>query len=49
MREHFKIITNRILRNEEIERQVMEYNRMRVVLVVMLVGSILVLVALMRG
>ena len=45
--EPVRIVTNPILRNERIERRVMEIQRDKIFYAVMLIGAILILISLM--
>jgi hypothetical protein len=47
VREHLKIITNRILRDERIERRIIEENRERIFYTMILIGGVLVLIAML--
>jgi len=47
MNEHFKIVTNTILRDERIERRIQEMARERVIYIMILAGAGLVLFAVM--
>jgi hypothetical protein len=45
MRESFRIVTNPILRDERIERRIIEKNREDLLLKLLLAGAVLILVA----
>lgn len=47
MREHFKIITNNVIRDPSTERKIIELNQERVMFGFMLAGAILLLVAIL--
>lgn len=47
MRENVKIVTNRILRDERIERRIVEANRERFLYALLVVGGILLLLGLL--
>jgi hypothetical protein len=42
----FRIVTNRILRNESIERSIIEMNRSRMMYALMVAGGVLLVVAM---
>lgn len=46
MREHFKIITNNIVRNERLEQRILEYNQNAVFYSLLLAGLVLLLIAI---
>lgn len=48
MRQYTRIVTNKILRNEEVERSIIEHHRERIIYIVMLIGAVLTLYAITK-
>lgn len=46
MRENIRIVTNPVLRDERIERRIIEMNRTRMLYGLLLAGAVLILVAI---
>ena len=45
MREKFRIVPTPMLRNERLERRVVEYNREQIFYIILVVGGVMVLIA----
>lgn len=46
MRENFKIVTNQFLRDSRLERRIVEYNRERIAMMMILAGCVLLVVGI---
>lgn len=46
MKERFRIVTNKMLRDSGVERRIIEYNRERDALLMMIVGAVIVFISM---